>query len=131
MKLNINIPDDYCDRAKKELAEVIEILNADPSVSKIDAPAVNLLGSYMNTYYKAQAIVEKEGMIIRTIGQSGSMIRKAHPACKIAHDAGMKMYRLLVQFNMTPESRQKNGKEHGNEPQSPLELLLGNKVEMR
>lgn len=129
MKLDITIPDHYCDRSKKELQEIIDILNEDSVVSKIDVPAINLLGSYMNTYYKAAAIVEAEGMIVKTIGANG-IVKKPHPACKIMHDAGMKMYRLLVQFNMTPESRLRNGKAN-DEPASPLELLLGKKVETR
>jgi P27 family predicted phage terminase small subunit len=128
MKIDIKIPDNYCDKAKEELAQIVKTLNADPSVSTLDTPAVNLLGSFMDTYYKAQAIVEAEGMILRPVGSSP---KRAHPACKIMHEAGMKMYRLMVQFNMTPDSRGKNGKEHNDEPLSPFEAMLGKPIEKR
>lgn len=128
MKLEIKIPENYCEKAREELIQIVATLEADTSVSKLDTPAINLLGSFMDTYYKAQAIVETDGMILRPVGSSP---KRAHPACKIMHEAGMKMYRLMKEFNMTPDSRGKNGKEHSEDPPSMFEAMLGKKVEKR
>ena len=127
MKINVIIPDHYCEKAKQELGSIIAVLEDEPTVSTLDVPAINLLGSFMDTYYKAEAIVGQEGMILRPVGSSP---KRSHPACKIMHDAGMKLYRLMVQFNMTPESRQKNGRSH-DEEQSPLEKMFNTKIETR
>jgi P27 family predicted phage terminase small subunit len=128
MKIDISIPNHYCDKAREELLSIIETLNNEPTVSKLDTAAINLLGSFMDTYYKAQEIVEREGMILKPIGSSP---KRAHPATKIMHDAGMKVYRLMVQFNMTPESRAKNGRDHDDSEMSPLEKIFGSKIETR
>lgn len=126
MKLNISIPEDYCQEAKDALTDMLAILNKDTTVSKIDEAALNLLGGYMNLYYTAEAVIRKEGAIRH---KKNSAVCLIHPAVKVMNEAGQKMYRLMIEFGMTPRSRDKAGKESDETPLSPFEQFAGKKVE--
>lgn len=127
MKLKIDIPEDYCQEAKDAMADIIKELKNDSSVIKLDESALTLLGSVMNTYYTARRMTLAEGMVIRDKKGKAS---RPHPAVNIMNEASTKMIRLLLEFGMTPNRRQKAGKEP-EEELSPLEMLAGGRLEKR
>ncbi len=128
MKLNVSIPEDYCEDAKVAIQDILTELEKDNVVCKVDESAINLLGGYINTYYTAKALVAKDGLVIK---HKKTGIIRANPAVGIMHEAGSMMFRLMIKFGMTPESRDRSGREITNDDLSPLEQFVGKKFETR
>lgn len=128
MKLKICIPINYCEAAKEAIADILRVLEKDALVGHIDETAINLLGASYDTFFKAKQLVDKDGMMIYDKKKNPM---RANPSVKIMNDAATKIIRLLKEFNMTPLSRQKAGKEFEDKKLSPFEKFVGKKVESR
>ena len=123
MKLEIIIPEEYHIKAKTELQSIINELETDLAVTKIDLPALNQLGSCLNIFYSAQEILLKQGILKKN---RNSSVYTVNPLVRIVNEQNAKITRYYLEFGMTPSSRLRQGKELDEEP-SALDLLFAGK----
>lgn len=117
MKLDIIIPEDYCEQAKKLFKKQITLLEADYTVEELDEAAIALLGSSINRYFKSEAIIAGEEKKPKKTGAYDRARRDCAESSRI-------MVRMLVELGLTPNSRKKAGRTPENTPKSDYNTLL-------
>ena len=96
-------PDWLDDEAKSEWHRIAPILERTGVLTESDTAALTAYCEAWATWKSATQQIRKWGMVLK--GKDGE-IPKVSPYVKIAHNALLHMRALLVEFGMTPSSRE-------------------------
>jgi P27 family predicted phage terminase small subunit len=80
---NFTIPAKLEPEAKSYMEEVLRMLEDNGIIEKVDDAALQMLAYNYSTFIKANKIIEKEGLTVRS--DRGNIAE--HPAVKIGRDA--------------------------------------------
>ena len=122
-KRNTLIPSKVCDRTKRFMRDLLEVLDQNNVHSVLDKPAIQLLAYTYDNYIKATEMIEQSDIVVYHYTSTGKNL-KAHPAVKIQLDAQVQLTKLLIEFGLTPKSRKDIDSAKVQPDASPLELFI-------
>ena len=118
---NFTIPAKLEPEAKSYMEEVLRMLEDNGIIEKVGDAALQMLAYNYSTFIKANKIIEKEGLTVRS--DRGNIAE--HPAVKIGRDAQTQAMRVMTEFGLTAKSRSKLPKlEDATSEDSPLEAFI-------
>lgn len=118
---NFTIPAKLEPEAKSYMEEVLRMLEDNGIIEKVDDAALQMLAYNYSTFIKANKIIEKEGLTVRS--DRGNIAE--HPAVKIGRDAQTQAMRVMTEFGLTAKSRSKLPQlEDATSEDSPLEAFI-------
>lgn len=121
----ISPPEDLPEIGKVTWEMVVECLKGTDTLTKIDALALELLCRSVYLYFKLWEEIHNIGFIVSFVDKEGNTHYKANPAIKAFNSQWDAIYRMLVQFGMTPASRCKITPGKKPENASDLSKILG------
>ncbi len=121
---NFTIPENLEPEARAYIESVLQMLEDNGIIDKVDGAALQMLAYNYSTFIKASKIVEKEGLTVTS--DRGNIAE--HPAVKIGRDAQTSALKVMTEFGLTAKSRSKLPKLDGaNSEDSPLESFIKSK----
>ena len=121
---NFTIPENLEPEARAYIESVLQMLEDNGLIDKVDGAALQMLAYNYSTFIKAGKIVEKEGLTVTS--DRGNIAE--HPAVKIGRDAQTQALKVMTEFGLTAKSRSKLPKLDGaNSEDSPLESFIKSK----
>lgn len=121
---NFSIPENLEPEAKAYIESVLEMLESNGIIDKVDDAALQMLARNYSTFIKASKMVEEEGLTFRSA--RGNIAE--HPAVKIGRDAQIQAMKVMQEFGLTAKSRSKLPKlNNSSEEDSPLETFIKGK----
>ena len=125
---NFTIPENLEPEARAYIESVLQMLEDNGIIDKVDDAALQMLAYNYSTFIKASKIVEKEGLTVTS--DRGNIAE--HPAVKIGRDAQTSALKVMTEFGLTAKSRSKLPKlSNSGEDESPLESFIKGKREQK
>ena len=125
---NFTIPENLEPEARAYIESVLQMLEDNGIIDKVDGAALQMLAYNYSTFIKAGKIVEKEGLTVTS--DRGNIAE--HPAVKIGRDAQTSALKVMSEFGLTAKSRSKLPKlSNSGEDESPLESFIKGKREQK
>jgi len=87
--------------AKAYMKVVIDMLESKGILADVDTGALQILARNYSTFIKANKLIEKEGITVRS--DRGNI--SEHPAVKIGKDAQTACIKVMEKFGLTPKDR--------------------------
>lgn len=110
--------------AKEYISDVVKELNCGQNLKKIDLAGMNMLAISYSTFVTSSKTLAEEGTTYTNY--RGDPVK--HPAVNIANDAQAKAVRLLIEYGLTPKSREAIAGINPPDEDSPLDAFIkGNK----
>ena len=121
---NFTIPENLEPEARAYIESVLQMLEENGIIDKVDGAALQMLAYNYSTFIKASKIVEKEGLTVTS--DRGNIAE--HPAVKIGRDAQTSALKVMTEFGLTAKSRSKLPKlDEAKSEDSPLESFIKSK----
>lgn len=121
---HFSIPENLEPEAKTYIESVLQMLENNGIIDKVDDAALQMLAYNYSTFIKASKIIEKDGLTVTS--DRGNIAE--HPAVKIGRDAQTQALKLMTEFGLTAKSRSKLPKlSNSDEEESPLESFIKSK----
>lgn len=121
---NFTIPENLEPEAKTYIESVLQMLENNGIIDKVDDAALQMLAYNYSTFIKASKIIEKDGLTVTS--DRGNIAE--HPAVKIGRDAQTQALKLMTEFGLTAKSRSKMPKlNNADGEESPLESFIKSK----
>lgn len=121
---HFSIPENLEPEAKTYIESVLQMLDNNGIIDKVDDAALQMLAYNYSTFIKASKIIEKDGLTVTS--DRGNIAE--HPAVKIGRDAQTQALKLMTEFGLTAKSRSKLPKlSNSDEEESPLESFIKSK----
>ena len=125
---NFTIPENLEPEARAYIESVLQMLEDNGIIDKVDGAALQMLAYNYSTFIKASKIVEKEGLTVTS--DRGNIAE--HPAVKIGRDAQTSALKVMTEFGLTDKSRSKLPQlSNSGEDESPLESFIKGKREQK
>jgi len=115
MEKSFQIPTEICREAKQFMKRVTRHMEErGVAIREGDHGGLELMAWTYHHWFKANETVNKEGYIVKETNARGTAITKIHPAVKIAYDCNAQLRQLLVEYGLTPKSRNAVGGIQGD-----------------
>lgn len=114
--IDFKIPADIESAAKEYMKDVIQKLEDNGLIEKVDNAALQMLARNYSTFIKASKQLEKDGLTV--LSDRGNIAE--HPCVKIARDAQNSAMKVMQEFGLTAKSRTKVTAKKEVEDNSPF-----------